>query len=85
MKKVILSLVFILASNFAFMNAISKINNTKVDFSPWCFEYADGYASAWKEDNPGASYEQEYDVFVREYDDCEANTNNPQFQFPSLK
>lgn len=96
MKKLILAMVFVFATGTTFMNANIKIENKTTtvldcfDFanditdSPWCFEYANGFASAWAEDNPGANYEDEYNTFVSEYDDCESKTNNPQFQFPML-
>lgn len=82
MKKLILGMI-VMFSLMSFTTKNEDIRSRKVLFSPWCFEYADGFASAWSEDNPTASYEDEYNTFLQEYDDCESKTNNPQFQFPN--
>lgn len=72
MKKIVLSFLFIfIAGNL--MNA----NTNEEVLTPWCWEYADGLANAWKKDNPSATYEEEYDFFTANYLDCDVNTNNP--------
>lgn len=49
--------------------------------SPECFDYADGLV-AWKKDCVGFDSDlDEYNYWVRAYDDCEKVTNHDEFEY----
>tara|TARA_B110000090_G_scaffold124851_1_gene138275 strand:+ start:966 stop:1199 length:234 start_codon:yes stop_codon:yes gene_type:complete len=75
MRKLILSLVFVLATGSTFMNATSSNKETLKNYeTPDCWAAADMYETAHSQlmdcEGIDMTYEQSHDVWASAYDTC---------------